>query len=180
MEFHPIFWIYSLIQWVLDKFLSPTPPLPKASLGRPRIAVIGAGLTGVSSASHCVGHGFDVTIFEAGNEKSIGGIWSVRFLPSPSNDTNMVLTHRYRKSTTHQACRSIASCTVSIRQSSGPPATPTGNKSSPRSLNCGKDTDYKSGPNSIPGCIQQGRILMDDGSSTMTPRLATLMVSLLL
>ncbi|KAI4250873.1 MAG: hypothetical protein LQ352_005199 [Teloschistes flavicans] len=76
MEFHPIFWIYSLIQWVLDKFLSPTPPLPKASLGRPRIAVIGAGLTGVSSASHCVGHGFDVTIFEAGNEKCIGGIWS--------------------------------------------------------------------------------------------------------
>ena len=77
MEFHPVLWLYSLIQWVLDKLLSPTPPLPKATLGRPRIAVIGAGLTGVSSASHCVGHGFDVTIFEAGDEKSIGGIWSV-------------------------------------------------------------------------------------------------------
>lgn len=153
MEFHPIFWIYSLIQWVLDKFLSPTPPLPKASLGRPRIAVIGAGLTGVSSASHCVGHGFDVTIFEAGNEKCIGGIWSVRS-PSLSNDGSMVLSHRYRRSTIPQACRSIASCTVSIRRSSGPQATRIGNKSSPRLLNCGRDTDYKSGPSSIPRCIQ--------------------------
>ncbi|KAL8728747.1 MAG: hypothetical protein Q9181_005232 [Wetmoreana brouardii] len=76
MEFQPILWAYSLIQWFLDKLLSPIPPPPKATLGRPRIAVIGAGLTGVSSASHCVGHGFDVTIFEAGDEKSIGGIWS--------------------------------------------------------------------------------------------------------
>ena len=33
--------------------------------------------TGVSAASHCVGHGFDVTIFEAGDEKNLGGIWSV-------------------------------------------------------------------------------------------------------
>ncbi|KAL9006736.1 MAG: hypothetical protein Q9188_000514 [Gyalolechia gomerana] len=76
MEFHPLQWVVSLIQWVLNKLLSPTPPLPKAILGRPRIAVIGAGLTGVSSASHCVGHGFDVTLFEAGDEKSLGGIWS--------------------------------------------------------------------------------------------------------
>ncbi|CAL8581757.1 hypothetical protein XPA_007443 [Xanthoria parietina] len=76
MGFHPVLLLYSLIQWVLDKLLSPTPPPPKAILGRPRIAVIGAGLTGVSSASHCVGHGFDVTIFEAGDERSLGGIWS--------------------------------------------------------------------------------------------------------
>ncbi|KAI4287035.1 MAG: hypothetical protein L6R35_003708 [Caloplaca aegaea] len=76
MKFHPVLWVYSLIQWFLDKLFSPTPPSPKAALGRPRIAIIGAGLTGVSSASHCVGHGFDVTIFEAGDEKSVGGIWS--------------------------------------------------------------------------------------------------------
>ncbi|KAL8944888.1 MAG: hypothetical protein Q9216_000178 [Gyalolechia sp. 2 TL-2023] len=76
MELHPLQWVFQLIQWVSDKLLSPTPPLPKASLGRPRIAVIGAGLTGVSSASHCVGHGFDVTLFEAGDEQSVGGIWS--------------------------------------------------------------------------------------------------------
>jgi len=76
-SFHPILFLYSILQWVLDKILSPTPPTPHAHLSRPRIAVIGAGLTGVSSASHCVGHGFDVTIFEAGDEKSLGGIWSV-------------------------------------------------------------------------------------------------------
>ncbi|KAL9599429.1 MAG: hypothetical protein Q9219_003866 [cf. Caloplaca sp. 3 TL-2023] len=78
MEFYPVLWIYSLIQWVLDKLFSSTPPFPKATvLGRPRIAVIGAGLTGISSASHCVGHGFDVTIFETGDEKNLGGIWSI-------------------------------------------------------------------------------------------------------
>ncbi len=83
MELHPVLWAYSLIQWFLDKLLSPTPPPPNATLTRPRIAVIGAGLTGVSSASHCVGHGFDVTIFEAGDEKSLGGIWSVSLQPLP-------------------------------------------------------------------------------------------------
>lgn len=77
MAFNPILYIYSVIQWVLDKLLSPNPPPPNATLSRPRIAIIGAGLTGVSSASHCVGHGFDVTIFEAGDEKNLGGIWSV-------------------------------------------------------------------------------------------------------
>lgn len=77
MDFHPIQFLSYILQWLLDKLLSPTPPPPHAHLGRPRIAVIGAGLTGVSSAAHCVGHGFDVTLFEAGDEKSLGGIWSV-------------------------------------------------------------------------------------------------------
>jgi len=77
MEANPIIYLYALLQWILDKLLSPTPPPPNTRLSRPRIAIIGAGLTGVSSASHCVGHGFDVTIFEAGGEKSLGGIWSV-------------------------------------------------------------------------------------------------------
>lgn len=72
----PFLWVYYLIQSLLDRFLSPTPPPPNANLGRPRIAIIGAGLTGVSSASHCVGHGSDVTIFEAGDRDSLGGIWA--------------------------------------------------------------------------------------------------------
>ena len=42
-----------------------------------KCSLIGAGLTGVSAASHCVGHGFDVYIFEAGDKNSVGGIWSV-------------------------------------------------------------------------------------------------------
>ena len=85
IEFHPVLWVYSLIQWILDMFLSPTPPAPNATLTRPRIAIIGAGLTGVSSASHCVGHGFDVTIFEAGDENSLGGIWSASYIVSPTS-----------------------------------------------------------------------------------------------
>ena len=78
--FHPINFIYSIIQWVPDLIFSPTPPPPNARLSRPRVAIVGAGLTGVSGAAHCVGHGFDVTIFEAGDEKYLGGIWSVSCL----------------------------------------------------------------------------------------------------
>ncbi|KAF2671062.1 FAD/NAD(P)-binding domain-containing protein [Microthyrium microscopicum] len=72
----PLSFIYLVIQWLLSKLLSPTPPAPGGSLHRPRIAVIGAGLTGVSAASHCIGHGFDTTIFEAGDKSSVGGIWT--------------------------------------------------------------------------------------------------------
>ncbi|KAI9851610.1 MAG: hypothetical protein M1838_003204 [Thelocarpon superellum] len=75
-RFNLFLWLYDLFQWILDKVLSPTPPPPHATLARPRIAVIGAGLTGVAAASHCVGHGFDVVIFEAGGPENLGGIWS--------------------------------------------------------------------------------------------------------
>ena len=78
MDFHPILFVYSWVQWILDKLLSATPPPPNAVLSHGRIAIVGAGLTGVSAAAHCVGHGFDVTIFEAGGEQCLGGIWSVR------------------------------------------------------------------------------------------------------
>ncbi|KAH7369232.1 hypothetical protein B0T11DRAFT_71846 [Plectosphaerella cucumerina] len=73
---HPFLFFYGLFQWILDKVLSPTPPEPGAQLHRPKIAVIGAGLTGVASAAHCIGHGFDVVIFEAGPKSNLGGIWS--------------------------------------------------------------------------------------------------------
>lgn len=73
----PILWLYNLLQWFLDKIFSPTPPAPGRRLRRPKIAIIGAGLTGVSAAAHCVGHGFDVTLFEAGDESHLGGIWSL-------------------------------------------------------------------------------------------------------
>lgn len=76
-QFNPISFLYSLLQWLLDLIFAPNPPPPNAHLSRPRIAIVGAGLTGVSSAAHCVGHGFDVTLFEAGDEKNLGGIWSV-------------------------------------------------------------------------------------------------------
>jgi hypothetical protein len=73
----PFAFIYKLTQQLLNFIFSPTPPKPGTNLGRPKIAIIGAGLTGISAASHCVGHGFDVHIFEAGPRKNLGGIWSV-------------------------------------------------------------------------------------------------------
>jgi hypothetical protein len=76
MTFNPLLWLYSLLQWILAKIFSPHPPAPNAHLRRPKIAVIGAGLTGVSAAAHCVGHGFEVTLFERGDDKHVGGIWA--------------------------------------------------------------------------------------------------------
>lgn len=43
---------------------------------RPRIAVIGAGVSGVAAAAHIAELGFDCRIFEAGGEDSIGGVWT--------------------------------------------------------------------------------------------------------
>lgn len=74
---------YLLFQAVLNWFFAPAPPPPASlvnGLPKKRVAVIGAGLTGVSAAAHCVGHGFDVQIFEARSKaKGLGGIWSVCF-----------------------------------------------------------------------------------------------------
>ncbi|QYS98745.1 hypothetical protein H0G86_005909 [Trichoderma simmonsii] len=73
---HPLLFIYQLWQWIINRALAPYPPRESDQLTRPKIAIIGAGLTGVSAAAHCVGHGFDVTIFEAGSRDRLGGIWS--------------------------------------------------------------------------------------------------------
>jgi heterodisulfide reductase subunit A-like polyferredoxin len=83
---HPFAFVYQLIQLILAKLLSPNPPKPGVKLSRPKIAIIGAGLTGVSAASHCVGHGFDVQIFEAGPRKNLGGIWAVSKLCLPETN----------------------------------------------------------------------------------------------
>lgn len=79
--------VYLVFQAVINWIFAPSPP-PSASslrgLPRKRIAVIGAGLTGVSAAAHCVGHGFHVQIFEArSKDKGLGGIWSVRLRARP-------------------------------------------------------------------------------------------------
>ncbi|KAJ9262879.1 hypothetical protein DTO021C3_2993 [Paecilomyces variotii] len=69
--------VYQVIQFFVSKFFSPTPPAPRRRISNARrVAVIGAGITGVSSAAHCVGHGFEVTIFEAKGRDHLGGIWS--------------------------------------------------------------------------------------------------------
>ncbi|SCN84795.1 related to ACB 4-hydroxyacetophenone monooxygenase [Fusarium fujikuroi] len=80
--FHPFLFFFQIFQWLTDKLLSPKPPSENARIGsnRPKIAVIGAGITGVTSAAHCIGHGFDVVIFEAGSKDNVGGIWSGRWI----------------------------------------------------------------------------------------------------
>lgn len=77
---HPILFLYQVLQWLLDAILSPRPPRSGTVLRRPKVAIIGAGITGVTSAAHCVGHGFDVVIFEGGDKSQLGGIWSVSSL----------------------------------------------------------------------------------------------------
>jgi hypothetical protein len=74
---NPLLFLYQIIQWLINYTLSPNPPKSDAELSRPKIAIIGAGITGISAAAHCVGHGFDVTIFDAGPKEQLGGIWSV-------------------------------------------------------------------------------------------------------
>ncbi|TNY23363.1 hypothetical protein DMC30DRAFT_389757 [Rhodotorula diobovata] len=74
----PLAWVgwlfYQAYQLVIRSlFASAGPHLPPGKKYG-RIAVIGAGLTGVSTAAHAVDHGFDVVIFEA--EKDVGGVWA--------------------------------------------------------------------------------------------------------
>ncbi|TKX25111.1 flavin-binding monooxygenase-like protein 4 [Elsinoe australis] len=73
---NPILLAFQLWQYIIARILAPDPPPPGKRLHRPRIAVIGAGLTGIAAASHCVGHGFETVIFEAGPKEQLGGIWS--------------------------------------------------------------------------------------------------------
>ena len=70
-------WIYELIQWVLEIVFSQPAPLDSPVLDRPKIAIIGAGVTGVTAAAHCAEHGIDVQIFEAASREGLGGVWSV-------------------------------------------------------------------------------------------------------
>ena len=79
--FHPLLFIYQMVQLLIAKLISPNPPRTDRQLSRPKIAVIGAGITGITAAAHCVGHGFDVVIFESGGEDQVGGIWSVSHPP---------------------------------------------------------------------------------------------------
>ena len=65
--------VQSIIVWL---FQPRTASVHKPGSKGLNIAVIGAGLSGVSAAAHCVGHGTNVTLFEAGSRDNLGGIWS--------------------------------------------------------------------------------------------------------
>ncbi|KAH8921054.1 FAD/NAD(P)-binding domain-containing protein [Atractiella rhizophila] len=81
MPFHnPFFivwqWWYLFTQYLVSLVFQPPKPPRNIDKRKERghIAVIGAGLTGISSAAHFIAHGFEVTIFDATSE--VGGIWS--------------------------------------------------------------------------------------------------------
>ncbi|CAH0052539.1 unnamed protein product [Clonostachys solani] len=73
---HPLLFLYQILQWIIHKTIAPNPPRSDNELKRPKIAIVGAGITGITAAAHCVGHGFDVAIFEQGPSDQVGGIWS--------------------------------------------------------------------------------------------------------
>ncbi|KAI6102577.1 hypothetical protein EDD16DRAFT_345348 [Pisolithus croceorrhizus] len=66
--------VYVFVQGILIKMFKPHPPPERIKRPYARIAVIGGGLTGVSSAAHAVSHGFEVVVYEAADR--IGGIWA--------------------------------------------------------------------------------------------------------
>jgi heterodisulfide reductase subunit A-like polyferredoxin len=66
-----------VLQTVIIYLFAPSPDtitLEPSSNPLGRIAIIGAGITGVSTAAHFLAHGFEVIIFE--QSENIGGIWS--------------------------------------------------------------------------------------------------------
>ncbi|KAJ3496210.1 hypothetical protein NLG97_g2822 [Lecanicillium saksenae] len=73
---HPLLFLYQVVQWLISFIIAPLPPKNDLPPNAPKIAIIGAGLTGVTAAAHCAGHGFNVQIFEAEGEESVGGIWT--------------------------------------------------------------------------------------------------------
>ncbi|BFZ64366.1 hypothetical protein YB2330_005509 [Saitoella coloradoensis] len=76
---HLFLFLYELLQRLIHYLFSPRPPLSAqyaSSHAQLRVAIIGAGLTGVSSAAHCIGHGVDVVLFEKGGKDNLGGIWT--------------------------------------------------------------------------------------------------------
>ncbi|EPS96966.1 FAD/NAD-binding domain-containing protein [Fomitopsis schrenkii] len=71
---HLLFNAYYIIVELVIIWLFKPPVPPEHFKPRGRIAVIGAGLTGVSSAAHAIAHGFEVVIYEQSD--SVGGIWA--------------------------------------------------------------------------------------------------------
>ncbi|KAF8152257.1 hypothetical protein B0H34DRAFT_111065 [Crassisporium funariophilum] len=71
-----IFYVWT--QAIIILIFKPPPPHSSKTLTKPhgRIAVIGAGITGVSSAAHAIAHGFEVVMFEQHPRSKLGGIWA--------------------------------------------------------------------------------------------------------
>ena len=68
--------VYEFFQELVTLLFSTRPPRPHQQLSGPRIAVIGAGISGISAAAHCAGHGSDVVLYEAHSRRHLRDIWS--------------------------------------------------------------------------------------------------------
>ncbi|KAF8839218.1 FAD/NAD(P)-binding domain-containing protein [Paxillus ammoniavirescens] len=66
--------LYIFFQRLIIAGWKQAPPPERIKHPYGRIAVIGAGLTGISSAAHAISHGFEVVIFDA--DDRVGGIWA--------------------------------------------------------------------------------------------------------
>lgn len=80
-------YLYSLFQFTTSLLFTSKPPLSHSKLRNPlgRVAIIGGGVTGISSAAHLISHGFEVIIYE--QKSSLGGIWAA------SNETSKLQLH---------------------------------------------------------------------------------------
>ncbi|KAI0078014.1 hypothetical protein K474DRAFT_991089 [Panus rudis PR-1116 ss-1] len=65
---------YIVLQRLIIWVFKPSPPKHACQHTKPlgRIAVVGAGVSGVSSAAHAIAHGFDVVIYEKGDRVAFG------------------------------------------------------------------------------------------------------------
>ncbi|TLD17710.1 uncharacterized protein PgNI_02441 [Pyricularia grisea] len=57
--------------WAVDNWLCPKPRPNENLEGGPRIAIIGARITGLMAAAHLTGHGCSVVIFEKGSQEKL-------------------------------------------------------------------------------------------------------------
>lgn len=74
---YPLFSRQLSFSTLLDLSEKQEQPAPyQAKPLRPRVAIIGAGITGVAAACHILDAGYECHIFEAGSEESIGGVWT--------------------------------------------------------------------------------------------------------
>lgn len=65
--------LYLFVQTLIALVFAPAPP-PAKFYARAHVAVIGAGVTGISTAAHLRSHGIEVTLFDENDE--LGGIWA--------------------------------------------------------------------------------------------------------
>jgi len=61
-----------------------------------RVAVVGAGVSGLAAVKCCLDEGLDVVCFESRND--LGGLWNYTdtVLPGQSNVARFVITTNYR------------------------------------------------------------------------------------